>query len=151
MPIHTIRHTRPAIEIIRQGRILLVDERADELKRLEAILAAEGHRVKQCSSYAEAINHLTDESFDMVLIGQGSGFNEEREVAEWARAVDSQLPVVMLLRDNKVPEDGNQWSGDVSEYVMKPVSAVEERQLKETVRRHLKPRVALVIGFENLS
>jgi len=86
------------------------------------------------------------------VIGQEAGLEEEGEVAEWARAVDSTLPVLMLLTDEKfIPGDGTRWRRDVSEYLRKPVSAVEERHLRETVRRHLKPKVGLVIGSENPS
>ncbi len=150
MPIHTTRGTRPATEIPRQGKILLFDERAEALNRVGALLSAEGHAVRQCSSFSEAIDHLTDESFDIVVIGQEAGLEEEGEVAEWARAVNSRLPVLMLLTDKKdVPGDGTRWKRDVSEYLMKPISAVEERELKETVQRHLKPRATLQIASQN--
>lgn len=151
MPIHTIRQMPPAIEVIRQGKVLLVDERSEELNRLGTLLAAEGHRVRKCSSFAEAIDHLTDEPFDVVLISQGSKVDQAGEVAEWARAIDSRLPVVLLLARPDMPSDRERWSGDISEYIVKPASAAEERELKETVRRYLKPRVTLTIGRENLA
>lgn len=151
MPVHTVRRMRPAIEIARQGRILLIDERDEELGRLGALLEADGHRVRRCGSYAEAVERLTDERYDVVMVAESVGDGEAGEVAEWARAVDPRLPVVMLLsRANRdAREDG--WSGDISAYALSPVSAVEERQLKETVRRCLEPRVALVISVENPS
>jgi PleD family two-component response regulator len=150
MPIHTTRGTRPAAEITRKGKILLFDERAEALKRVGALLAAEGHSVRQCSSFSEAVDRVTDESFDIVVIGQEAGLEEEGEVAEWARAVDSRLPVLMLLTDEKdLPGDGTRWKRDVSEYLRKPVTVVEERELKETVQRHLKPRVTLQIASQN--
>jgi DNA-binding NtrC family response regulator len=149
MPIRTRRPTRPVIETTRHGKILLFDERAEALNRVAALLAAEGHSVRKCSSFSEAVDHLTGESFDLVVIGQEGGLEEEGEVAEWARAVDSRLPVLMLLTNEKdVPGEGTRWKRDVSEYSRKPVTAVEERELKAAVRRYLKPQVSLRINSE---
>ena len=152
MPVRTKRPTRPVIEITRQGKILLFDERTEELNRVGALLAAEGHSVRQCSSFSKTIDYLTDDSFDLVVIGQEGGLEEEGEVAEWARAADSRVPVLMLLTNEKnVPSEGTRWKRDVSEYLRKPASLVEERELKETVRRYLKPQVALPISSKNPS
>ena len=149
MPIHNVRPIRPPIEITRQGKILLFDERAEDLQRVGELLAAEGHQVQQCVSFSEAVDRLTDESFDMVIIGQQAGLEEEGEVAEWARAVNSRLPVLMLLTDdNQARGSGERWRGDVSEYLMKPASPAEERLFKETVQRYLKPTVAVTEGIE---
>jgi DNA-binding NtrC family response regulator len=150
MPIRTPRGKRPATEITRRGRILLFDERADELNRVRALLAAEGHSVRGCDSFSDAVDHLTDETFDIVVIGQEAGLEEEGEMAEWARAVDSGLPVLMLLTDeNDLPDEGTRWKRDVSQFLRKPATPVEERELIETVRRYIKPRVALQITSEN--
>jgi DNA-binding NtrC family response regulator len=147
MPIRTTRPTGPVIETTLQGKILVFDERTEALRRVGALLAGDGHSVRQCSSFSDAIDHLTDEPFDLVVIGQEGGLEEEGEVAEWARAVDSRLPVLMLLTDEKdLPGEGTRWKRDVSEYLRKPATAVEEKELKATVRRYLKPQVALQIN-----
>jgi DNA-binding NtrC family response regulator len=149
---HRVRPIRPPTEANRQSRILLFDERAEELKRVGTLLVAEGYHVRQFASLSEAIDHLTDEPFDIVVIGQEAGLEEEGEVAEWARAVNSQMPVLMLLMESKeTAGEGKRWHGDVSEYLMKPVTAVEESQLMETIRRHLKPRAASATDSENPS
>ena len=124
MAIRTMRPRGPVIATTRRGRILLFDERAEELRRVGAMLAAEGYSVRQCHSFSEAIDHLTDESFDLVVIGQEGSLEEEGEVAEWANAVDSRLPVLMLLTDQKdLPGEGTRWKRDVSEYLRKPATA----------------------------
>lgn len=152
MPVHRVHPIRPAIAVARQGKILLFDERDEELKRVGALLADDGHQVRLCTSLSEAIDHLTDEPFDIVVIGQQAGLEEEGEVAEWARAFNSRLPVVMLLTESKeTAGEGKRWRGDVSEFMMKPVTAVEESQLKEAVRRYLNPQVSLATDSENPS
>lgn len=144
MPMHRVRPIRPAVKVSRQGRILLFDERDEELKRVGALLAADGHQVRQCTSLSAAIDHLTDEPFDIVVIGQQAGLEEEGEVAEWARAFDSRLPVVMLLTESRETAGaGTRWRGDVSEFMLKPATPVEESQLKETIRRYLTPQVGV--------
>jgi DNA-binding NtrC family response regulator len=152
MPEHKVRPIRPAIEVNRQGRILFFDEDAEELKRVGALIAAEGYKVCQCKSFSEAIDHLTDEPFDIVVIGQEAGLEEEGEVAEWARAVDARLPVLMLLTESReTAGEGKRWRADVSEFLMKPATPVEESQLKETLRGYLKPRVASATDSGNPS
>lgn len=138
-----VRPIRPPTQVNRQSRILLFDERTDELDRVGALLTGEGYHVRPFASLPEAINHLTDEPFDIVVIGQEAGLEEEGEVAEWARAVNSRMPVLMLLTESKeTAGEGKRWHTDVSEYLMKPVTAVEESQLMEAIRRYLKPRMA---------
>lgn len=147
MAVHAARRTRPAVEVIRQGKILLVEERADDLARLSATLADEGHEVRECSSCSEAIDLLADESFDIVLVGQGTRAIQEREVVEWARAADPQLPVVMLVNDPQVPQEYEPVRQEVAEYLPKPISRLEVSELKQTVRRYMKPRV-FVLNLE---
>lgn len=150
MPSHTTRRSGRATEIRRQGKILLFDERADALKRVRAMLVGGGHSVLACNSFSETVDHLTDESFDIVVIGQEGGLEEEGEVAEWARAVDSRMPVLMLLTDEKhIPGEGTRWKRDVSEYLRKPASAVEERNLMEAVQRYLKPKATFQVASQN--
>ena len=152
MPVHRVRPIRPDFNVNRPGRILFFDENAEELKRVGAFLAGEGYQVRQCTSFSEAIDHLTDETFDIIVIGQEAGLEEEGEVAEWARAVDSQLPVLMLLTESReTAGEGKRWRADVSEFLMKPATPVEEGQLKEALRRHLKPRAASATDSGNPS
>ncbi len=141
MAVHTVRRMNPAIEVLRQGKILLVEERGDDRTHLAAMLTAEGHQVRECSSCSQAIDLLADESFDIVLVGQGSNAAQEREVVEWAWAANPQVPVVLLVNDPQLPEDYRSIRPEVASYVPKPISRFEEIELKETVRRHMKPRV----------
>lgn len=148
MAIHSARRMRPAAEIVRQGKILLVAEAPEESARLAAMLGAEGHQVRECSSCSQAVDLLADESFDMVLVGQGSRADEECEVIEWARAADSHLPVVLLVNGERLPRDYERVSREIASYLPKPVSQADESELKETVRRRMKPRV-FVLNFGN--
>lgn len=150
MAVHTVRRMRPAIEVLRQGKILLVEERAEELARMAAMLASEGHDVRPCASCSEAIDLIADEAFDIVLVGQGTRAAQEREVIEWARAADPQLPVVVLVSDPQLSPDYDPVRREIAGYVPKPISRFEETELKETVRRHLRPRV-FVLNSERAS
>lgn len=141
MAVHTVRRMRPAYEIVRQGKILLVAESAEESTRLAEMLGTEGHQIRQCSSCSAAIDLLADESFDIVLVGQGTRPAEECEVIEWARAADSRLPVVLLVNDTSLPSDYASVNQEITGYLPKPVSRADETELKETVRRRMKPRV----------
>lgn len=146
MAVHTVRRMQPATEVLRQGKILLVEECGDDRAHLAAMLSAEGHQVRECSSCTRAIDLLADESFDIVLVGQGDNPAAEREVVEWAKAANPQVPVVLLVNDPRLPEDYRSIQTELASYVPKPISRFEEIELKETVRRHMKPRV-LVLGL----
>ncbi len=148
MAIHATRRTRPAVEIARQGKVLLIAESAQESGHLAAMLGVEGHQVRECSSYSEAIDLLADESFDIVLIGQGNRTAEECEVIEWARAADPGLPVVLLVNGEWLPNDYDRVRHEIAGYIAKPVSQAEVAELKETVRRRMRPRIFLM-NFES--
>lgn len=149
MPVHTVRRTRPAVELLRQGKILLVEERMEDRARVAALLAAEGHDVRECSSCSQAVDLLADESFDIVLVGQGKRTKQECDVVEWARAADPQLPVVLLVSDPRLLSNYETVRREVTEYVPKPISRFEANELSETIRRHLKPRV-FILNAEKL-
>jgi DNA-binding NtrC family response regulator len=150
MAVHTVRRTKPAVALLRQGKILLVEERTEERARMATVLADEGHQVRECSSCSRAIDLLADESFDIVLLGQGTRAEQECEVVEWARAADPKLPVVMLVNDPEILDSYEPIRREVAEYVPKPISRFEVNELKETVRRYMKPRV-FVLNLEKAS
>jgi DNA-binding NtrC family response regulator len=112
--------------------ILLVNEDSRCLARIRAILQKLGCQVRAISSFAVGVQCLGREPFDLILLDQGNGRFEGREVLAQAMEVGLELRVVILARafDRKCYVEAMQ-SGAL-EYLVKPLSATEIVALVET-------------------
>ena len=55
-----------------RGKALLVDEYPEDLQFYSTILEAYGYGVRRCSSYEEGVRSLDEETFDFVIVSQGT-------------------------------------------------------------------------------
>ena len=82
-----------------RGAILLVDDEEKILKRLGRALRDEGHDVGEASSARDALRHLTERQFDLVVIDnvmQGmTGLELVRELS--TTMTDSERPQMVLM------------------------------------------------------
>jgi two-component system repressor protein LuxO len=81
-----------------QRKALVVDERPDSLEYYAAMLGAYGYRVRRCDSYCAAVRCLDNETFDFVIVSQGTPRFEGSCVLKRAVEVDRSLPVVVVAR-----------------------------------------------------
>ena len=81
----------------RQARILLVNEDLREIAYYRAILQKLGCKVRASSSFAEGVERLGCEPFDLILVDQGGGF-EGQKVLVAAMEVDVELRVLVLAK-----------------------------------------------------
>lgn len=79
-------------------RTLLVDEDPSDIRYYYGVLRAIDHEVVICESYAEAPAILERETFDMVVVGQGSPAFEGRPVLVRALELNPQMPVLVVAR-----------------------------------------------------
>ena len=82
-----------------RGTILLVDDEEKILKRLGRALRDEGHDVGEAASARDALRHLTERQFDLVVIDnvmQGmTGLELVRELS--TTMTDSERPQMVLM------------------------------------------------------
>ena len=81
-----------------RARILLVIEDPRDLVHYRAMLQKLGCRVRASSSFAEGVQCLGREPFDLIILDQGSRRFEGREVLARAMEVDVELRVLVLGR-----------------------------------------------------
>jgi len=79
-------------------RTLLVDEDSSDARYYYGVLRALGHEVVVCKYYSEALAVLERESFDMVVVAQGSPSFEGREVLVKALDISPGMPVLVVAR-----------------------------------------------------
>jgi len=79
-------------------RVLLADEDANDLRFFSSLLEQEGYDVRACGTYADALRWLESETFDFVIVSQGSRKFEGRSVLKRANEIDRRLPVLVLAR-----------------------------------------------------
>ena len=81
-----------------KGKLLLAIEDRGELQYYRTILEGLKYSVRACRSFAEAARVLQSETFDLVVISQGTRQFEGRLVLERAMEIDRRIPVVVLAR-----------------------------------------------------
>jgi DNA-binding NtrC family response regulator len=132
------------VRMMRGGKVLLADEDRNELARLGQMLEGEGHQVRRCASYAEAIEEMEEHSYDVVVVGQGTSGGEGGAVVEKARGRKPPLPVLVLERAAGVGFDREAGGQGGVEFLRKPTSPADSMELKEAVARHVKPRMLVL-------
>jgi len=96
--ISTILKAGPQPFLVRKGKALLVVEDPGGLRYYRGALESWGYQVRACPSYQEGMCCLGSESFDLVLVDQGSRIFEGRCVVERAMEIDRKLPVLVVAR-----------------------------------------------------
>jgi DNA-binding response OmpR family regulator len=117
-------------------RFLLVDEDHNDLEYYRELLEEQGYIVCVSSSYESALCSLAHESFDFVLVGEGTPASKGRCVLEQALDLDRRRPVVVLTRCLEMECYLDAMQLGAADYLEKPVSPVE---LARVVTTHVRP------------
>lgn len=135
--------------------ILLVDDRPDNLRTLEAVLAPLGHPLVTASSGSQALRLLLERDFALILLDvrmPGMGGLETAELIK-SRARSSDMPIVFLTAAREEVQDIIRgYSVGAVDYVLKPFdpdllrSKVAVFTELESSRRALKRSEALLRG-----
>jgi putative two-component system response regulator len=117
----------PAVPRRRQQKILLVDDNADNLILLRALLAMRGYDVTTVSSAEEARELLSRQGFDLILLDVvlpgASGFELCREIKSDPA---TRLVPVVLITGLTQPEDRVQGiDAGADDFLNKPIFAEE--------------------------
>jgi DNA-binding response OmpR family regulator len=81
-----------------KGKVLLVDEDTGDLKLYRLVLEGRGFDLFTCTSFEAGIQCLETESFDFVLVSQGSQAFEGRRVLDRAIQLDRHRAVLVVTR-----------------------------------------------------
>ncbi len=107
-----------------QASILLVDDRPANLLALEAVLKPLGHRLVPAHSGEDALKHLLEEEFAVILMDvQMPGLDGYQTVALIKkRERCRQVPILFITAINKAPEHVMKgYTYGAVDYILKPV------------------------------
>jgi two-component system phosphoglycerate transport system response regulator PgtA len=124
-------------QFLTRRRVLLVDEDARDLQYYGAVLQEEGYEVRACESFAQGVECLDKETYDFVVVSQGSRAFEGRFLLERVMTVDRRLPVLVLTRSVDMYCYMEAMQLGAVDYLEKPLPPAEIVRIVET---HLRPR-----------
>jgi len=81
-----------------RGKALLVVEGPESRRYYFDVLEGCGYRVTACSSYQEGMHYLEENTFDFVMVSQGTPNFEGRCVLKLATENNPSLPVLVVAR-----------------------------------------------------
>jgi len=119
-----------------QRKALVVDERPDGLEYYAAMLEAYGYQVRRCGSYSEGVRCLGNETFEFVIVSQGTIRFEGSCVLKRAIEIDRGLPVVVVANCLDMGCYIEAMQLGATDYLVEPLNAGE-------VGRLLPPRPCL--------
>jgi len=117
-------------------KVLVIEDEATDRERFSSILRQHGFLVNECESPAQGAKLLAKESYDFVLVEQGSHAFEGRTVLERVLELDRHLPTVVLTRcvDMECYLEAMQMGA--IDYLEKPVS---DEDILKVVENHIQP------------
>lgn len=115
-----------------RGNVLVVDEDRADLVYYRTVLQRVGCTVVTCVSYDEALDCLDAESFDLVVLSQGSSAFEGRRVLERALALDRGAQVLVVAHCLNMSCYLEAMQLGARDYMEEPVSEREMIRAVET-------------------
>lgn len=139
-------HVLGGVEMAQKVNILLVDDRQENLMALEAILDHESYFLVKASSGEEALKHLLNETFALVLLDVHMPGIDGFETAQFMRAREKtkHIPILFITANHMESEHiFKGYSVGAVDYILKPVDPlilkskverfVEMYQMKELI------------------
>ena len=120
-------------------RLLVADDDVGELDHYSTTLKLLGYDVRPFASYREAADHLGRETFDLVVVSQGTAQFEGRHVLARAIARDRSIRVLVLTPSIEMACYLEAMQLGAVDYLEKPLPPSEIGKL---VGRYLHPRGA---------
>ena len=112
-----------------QRKALVVDERPDGLEYYAALLEAYGYQVRRCGAYCDGVSSLDNETFDFVIVSQGTAKFEGSGVLKRAVEIDRSLPVFVVARCLDMGSYIEAMQLGATDYFVEPLKAWEVARL----------------------
>jgi len=112
-----------------QRKALVVDGRPDGLEYYAAMLEAYGYQVRRCGAYGEGVRSLGNETFDFVIVSQGTAKFEGGRVLKRAVEIDRSLPVFVVARCLDMGSYIEAMQLGATDYFVEPLKAWEVARL----------------------
>jgi DNA-binding response OmpR family regulator len=119
----------------RPTKVLLVDEDAGDLRGIRLTLEGQGYEVFTCPTYEAGVKCLESESFDFVVVSQGTLAFEGRSVLDRAIQLDRHRAVLVLTRCIDMHCYLEAMQMGAIDYIAKPVPPAD---LLRFVRTHIR-------------
>ncbi len=123
--------------LVRQVKILLMDDDPVDLARYSQMLRRAGYEVTTCGSHLKALLCLHERLFDLVLVNQGSDRFAWRCVVDSATGPQHRTPVVVLTRCRDMVCHLEAMNLGAADYLEKPLT---EAELVQAFQHYLPPR-----------
>lgn len=127
---------RPGMELPRK-RVLVVDDDPELRQFLREELIADGHACEDAARASQALNRLSTETWDLVLLDWTLPDFSGVDLCRHLRKAGDWTPVLMLTAHDDVAERVQALDAGADDYLTKPFS-IEE--LLARVRAHLRRR-----------
>ena len=105
--------------------ILVVDDDAGLRRALRRVLASHGFDVEVAAGGAEALTHLRQRPFDLVVLDVMMPGSDGIEVCERLRAEGDELPVLMLTARDAIRDRVAGLEAGADDYLVKPFANEE--------------------------
>lgn len=117
------------------GRILVVDDDKDILRMVEQILAEAGHSIISVTSVMEAVEHLRNASFDMVLSDANMPMHTGFDLVQTLRKEPQwqNMAIAMLTGRREKKDIDRAVQAGVDDYIVKPIDPLLLIQKVETL------------------
>ena len=122
----------PGRALTGRARVLLVNKNSRDLGHYRGIFQKLGCQVRASSSFADGVQCLEREPFDLIILDQGSGRFEGQEVLAQAMEVDVELRVLVLARSYNRGCQLEAMQSGALDYLEGPLSAADIVALLET-------------------
>jgi DNA-binding NtrC family response regulator len=120
-----------------RGSLLVVDDESTQREMLSSILMRAGFNVSTAATAEEALDRLGQETFELLLTDQRMPGMDGLTLLDRARAIRSDLPVVLMTAYGSVSAAVSAMKRGASDYLTKPF---EKEELLLVVERALRQR-----------
>jgi DNA-binding NtrC family response regulator len=103
-------------------RILWVDDEIDHLKPHILFLKNKSYDVLTCTNGLDAIQKIKNNQFDVVLLDENMPGLNGLETLNELKKINSELPVIMITKNEAEHIMDDAIGGKISDYLIKPVN-----------------------------
>src|ERR1044071_3372672 len=104
------------------AKILWVDDEIESLQSQKRFLENKGYQVKTLTNGSDAIDYVKDNAVDVVLMDESMPGLSGLETLAQIKEVNSQIPVVLITKNETENLMDEAIGNEISDYLIKPVN-----------------------------